>query len=840
MPIIGTGPKRTDGKTNFLINATPYTLLPGNYPKNRTGGPLMGYKFLTYNQVVNNFGLWYDAMDTSTIKDVGGNFPPLLPPNALGVAQWNDKSGNNNNLTNTGIIGFNLLGNNFYPLLYPNNAFAVLKKNINPNPTFTGCNISAFFVLTASNVGGGAPLLAFTSSFNSLPAPATGNQLLVNTNSTFDFTLVCTSSNIGLSRFGYASSNNVVQAPYFGSTALIELQINGTQTTIGNVLPSTNTISINGSFISSSSFYAGNNFNFQYLSLFGGFNFACNISMSLNEVGIFYRTLTTPERVAYETQLIKKWALPSNAPVTYINSLPVSSGLFGWYDAYDQTTVLRNTTNNVSMWLDKSGQSNHMSTNLLTFGSNTGSNIYYSSIGISTNQFPCLYFPSTFAFMQTSTLITNQNLSSMTLIAVKRGTKIPTVQPRTVAVFSTLNALELGGGTIGATNDLIYNNGNINTQFTSNYSTFHINTLQGNVGPVAENGVASGTSVTYYNGANAQTASGIVYNGNFYPSYMRLMNGPWNDQANGDSIADSGYLSEVLIYNRILNSTELTNTHKYLLNKWGISTTQSNVPVTSGLNLWLDSYDPSCVITDSNSNVLLWRDKSLSNLNFSNNGLSVNLKYPIFKNNPVNNLPGLFFSNNAPTNTYYTGIYNCNFNYPVTTEATIFSVFQTSPGNFSYYNPIFTMLSNNEIIYNTGNGFSLITQANGILLTMARSTISWGAIPISINTPVLASAVFNSSFSTTVIADIPQNYLGLGKNGVIGFTTISSFVSSINNVSTLKFNVNQAVIGLRSPGGGDAQWFHSGYVHEVLLYNRALSFPERQQVESYLMSKWKI
>jgi hypothetical protein len=80
----------------------------------------------------------------------------------------------------------------------------------------------------------------------------------------------------------------------------------------------------------------------------------------------------------------------------------------------------------------------------------------------------------------------------------------------------------------------------------------------------------------------------LAYVGNLYPSYMRLMNGPYNDIFNGDTRADSGFLGEVLLYNRILNSNELLNTHTYLLNKWGISTIISNVPVTRGLNLWLD------------------------------------------------------------------------------------------------------------------------------------------------------------------------------------------------------------------------------------------------------------
>ena len=117
MPIWGTGPRRPDGRTNPQINATPYTALPANYPRTRTGGPLMGYRLIRYPQAVSNYGLWYDAMDTSTIRDIGGNFPPLLAPNQLGIGQWNDRSGNNRHLSNffTNPSQFNLFGNNLYP-----------------------------------------------------------------------------------------------------------------------------------------------------------------------------------------------------------------------------------------------------------------------------------------------------------------------------------------------------------------------------------------------------------------------------------------------------------------------------------------------------------------------------------------------------------------------------------------------------------------------------------------------------------------------------------------------------------------------------------------------------
>ena len=791
--------------------------------------PLMGYRLLSYPTApASNAALWFDTMDTATMSNTVGR----APPNNLDFVQnMRDKASGCNAFTTRWPV-FDLYAWGYKPTLKyihlnPNNA-----RFLGTPPFYRGSTLSMFLVVNAGLTPAGLGSNIVTIGEDAGNPLSRGLSIYVRNNST-----------IGIQR-----GVNLISSFYqTGSNILVSAFVNGNNFTTGGLPPSTTALYFNGSLVAStptpSSISTFNMINY----CMGGNNNFQDFQGNISEWLVFYRTLTSAEINNVHSVMLPKWSLPSNAPITYINSLPVTSGLFGWYDAYDQTTVLRNRSNNVSMWLDKSGQNNHMSTNLLTYGSNTGSNIYYSSVSISTNQFPSLFFPSTFAFMQTSTLITNQNLSSMTMIAVKRGRKIVNgPQLRTVSLFSTLGQLERAGGVIGATVNQFYDYNISNTQLTSNFSTFHINTLVGNVGPSAENGVASRTAVTYYNGGNAQTTTSLAYVGNLYPSYMRLMNGPYNDIFNGDVRTDSGYLGEVLLYNRILNSNELFNTHTYLLNKWGISTLVSNVPVTRGLNLWLDAYDPLTVTFSTNTTqVTQWRDKSISSLHFSNALTNNGIRIPSYTTNPANSLPGLLFSNTTPTNPYATGLYNCNFNYPVTREATIFTVAQWSSGNASFYSPVFCMLSNNEFVNNTANSFTVTGPANGLNVNLYRS--SPGAfltnIANTLDRPTLVTGVFNSSFTTTVIPDIPQNNIAVGRNGVIGSRSISSFISTLGNglhIRSVDFNVNQAVLGLRAPAGGDGTWYHSGYIHEVLLYNRTLAFSERQQVESYLMSKWRI
>jgi hypothetical protein len=347
---------------------------------------------------------------------------------------------------------------------------------------------------------------------------------------------------------------------------------------------------------------------------------------------------------------------------------------------------------------------------------------------------------------------------------------------------------------------------------------------------------------TFYSYHNFGTGASLTCNINLASTnLLNISQFNIGGRTTGQNFCFNGLISEVILYNRGLSNSERLQVENYLINKWGISTLISNVPVTSGLNLWLDCYDQQTMTFSTNtSQVTQWRDKSLCNLHMSNPGTFAVSKLPTYTVNSVNNLPGLQFSNN--TTTFYTNLWNSNFRYPVVREATIFSVFQANSGNNSFYNPIFTMLFSNEVFFNSANGFCLSAAGVGNQINSIRSSPGIAVtVGNTLNTPALATAVYNSSFTT--IPDIPQNRVAVGRNGVIGATSISSFISTIGNgaLSTHNFVVNHASLGTRGAGtNGDGTWYNSGFIHEVILYNRALTFVERQAVESYLLSKWNI
>jgi len=823
MPIFGTGQKRLDGRTNPQINATLYTTLAANYPKRRTGGPLLGYRLALLDKistlVVSNAALWLDTYDANFLSSnpSAGNFTPgsANPTNNTLVGGIIDKASQCNATSAVGRLpNYNLFGLNNYPTLTYVQLTPLNNRIVGGPPPYLGSSMSMFCVF---NVGNNSPTGNIVTVSDNQSTPSNqGMGIYYNSNN----------RTIGINR-----GNTVFSTSYtLQSSVLVSAYVNGTSLTIGGLVPSTMSMNINGAQTNMSSLGSLlSSFSTPYYSM-GGVNNTGQTNTSISEFIVYYRTLNNIERTSVENQLITKWGLQSNAPISYINSLPVTNGLFGWYDAYDQTTVLRNASNNVSMWLDKSGQSNHMSTNLLTFGSNTRSNIYYSSIGVSTNSFPTLFFPSTFAIMQTSSLITNQSFSTFTMISVanyQKNLAQSGIGIRSVALGSTLNAQDntfLG-------RDSNYAGGyNIpNTALQVGFSTIHINTMIVNLGSTTDTGLNSLTENTYYNGGNVQSLNLTGgYTGMIVPSYVRLM-GSMVSGFSGDTTdlrVNSGYLSEVLLYNRILSNTELSNVHRYLLNKWNISTLVSNVPVTRGLNLWLDAYDPATVITDSNSNVLLWRDKSLFQRNFSNVG--GNTGPPTFVAQGANSLPSVRFTNTFNTNAGQ-GLINSNFYVSSISSISIFMVKQVIVSGSTSFPQSFSMYS--TISFNNGNNeFFIYEDSNGVATSLRRATQNYYN---SVNNRNLSVASYIINSSNVALNDIPASNYGLVFNGVkVG--------APVDGLTPSTFNTTIGLLGTNASGIINNTVAYNGYINEVLFYNTALTFNERQQIESYLLSKWNI
>jgi hypothetical protein len=273
----------------------------------------------------------------------------------------------------------------------------------------------------------------------------------------------------------------------------------------------------------------------------------------------------------------------------------------------------------------------------------------------------------------------------------------------------------------------------------------------------------------------------------------------------GTSEFFAGGIAEVLIYNRVLATTERQQVEGYLAWKWGL---QGNLPPggghpyntnvnrgpnlstysplnISGCILWLDATDES-KITYSGSNVSAWLDKSTNLKNFSTTG-TVTTSSPSGVRMMLTGGNGYFQNTSFVLPTSYT-----IFMVGYTTDGQTNSIINAAPDAVL----LFRSISNSMSLFN-GSG-------------------SW-------NLPITGYAA-----NTNSIISFTQNNSGGGTSSA--FRTGNSVGTSTGNVivSTALY------IGTRITTND----YWKGYIGEVIIFNTALSANDRQSIEGYLGWKW--
>jgi len=769
----------------------------------------MGFRFLTYALPISNVQLWFDAMDTAVFTDINGRSPPT-PNNPIPLNSWSNKGTFGGTVIGAGGLPrpiFNIFATNRYPEVNTiQGNYSLFYDIANPaRYSYTnGKNMTCFIVFRVYP-GGGAQTIFALHNGASYERGTTGIYFAVIANST---------------QFGYSSS----LTPMFFTTITTNttyvgtIIINCNTTSTGGALPSNGIVNINGAYATNSSNIGLSNYSIDKVGLFGYFNDGTSQrNQGLNEVVCCYRAVTTQERVAMENQLLAKWGIARNAPVAYLaTGVPVTSGLRMWYDAYLPAFVTTNASNQVTSWLDRSGNGFHMS--------NAGSNpVVYTTLTSQTASLPALQFTFSNATSNFSALqnfnISNFVTSTITTIATGFFTQNPVsaLASRILSLGSTINAFEQIHNSVSI--NQIYNQCNLSGNYTQ--SNFQIRTFLANAG-VTSNGLVGPSNMIYYiNGSNPSSCN-FIYQGMFNISNARIGASLFNinDLGNGAVRTGQGFFTEFLVWNRCLTTAELTSVHTYLFNKWSIVSNApvASVPVTSGLTLWLDAYDPAQVVRDSTGAVWMWRDKSGCNFHFTNtNANNTTVFRPTYLPTAVGGLPGILFTSDLSTTV--TTLYNLNFVYPVQRDLSIFIVFQSrrSVGR------LLAVLSNNSVDYNF---------VGGVSITGITANRNFAVVNAAYTAGTVAEAGFIWNSSRTDIPDIPQSNLGVTRNGVVS-STGASFLGC-------NFTFNQLIIGSRGAGPGDITGYYDGYVSEYLIYNRTVTFPERQQIESYLLNKWNI
>ena len=553
------------------------------------------------------------------------------------------------------------------------------------------------------------------------------------------------------------------------------------------------------------------------------------------EMIIFNTVLTTAQRQQVEGYLAWKWGTQASLPGghLYASAAPTGAslrpalsaalaptpvralgkasytGIFTptsiagcqmWLDAADATTFTISSGSNVSSWSDKSGSSSSLS-------NTTGNPPYFTTY----NGYPTVSFRGSLS--STSNVLSNQTFSiapaniSIFIItqALQNGGSyihpgILTIFPNPLSGVDYRDGLTIDGGNASSIIFEVY--GGSGTITGASYSGSGL-TPRGvysivntsNVLYGYANGTQWGTNTFTFNTTNVGIALGMRHLGS-----LSVQNG---------ASAFDGNISEVIIYNTGLTTTQRQQVEGYLAWKWGL---QASLPPfagplsLSGCSLWLDAAD-STTITGTTT-VTAWTDKSGkgNNAAFDTNKPSytpANKYVETSNNNTHIRLPAAAFTN-------------------ITNQTCII---------FIVYADKQTGTNNQGLFATTDYGLYQILRSP----TYATPYIIRGNISVSDSD----YTTFRNRLATTNTVLYSIQYTA----GVVGS---SNYVVSAYGNSWIASSANnsQQVTGDVYLGGitnfdiaGDI--YANLKIYEVLVYNNILlTTAQRQQVEGYLAWKW--
>lgn len=510
-------------------------------------------------QSIPGCALWLDAADLASITFNGST-----------ISQWNDKSGNSRNATQT-----------------------------------TGSLQPSYSSSAKSIVFGGASYLNLGNIFSALgPTDRTYTIFVVdrrgNANSATSYWIGASSGIL----FGYLNGTRIRHtfAVVSDLDAIIPVFANPDPIRIvsGGYSGSVRDIVINGTTAASQSFSTAstdwNNVCIGFLP-FGGINTYYN--GQIYEIIIYNNYLSLSQRQQIEGYLARKWGVTSNLPTTHLyRSIPPTLRQFTpldigdcvlWYDGADRSTITFNGSN-VSSWANKGSAGPTFSLSQATTASQPS---YTSMVGLVFNS----NAPNTMSSSTSPTM-------SIAVNAYVVFTPLNTTRQRIFSVF--------GNTPVGAVIDTTFP-----SPFLSDGTSYYSSpTITSNVRSVLSTNIYSSSSrgVSF----NFTENTNLTSSGSGQGNTTRLLIG-------GEStVYYNGTIHEILAFSGYLTTLQRQAIEGYLADKWGLRT---NLPSTHPLKLirplsvpflptqisscafWVDAADSS-TLTLSGSNVTAIRDKS--------------------------------------------------------------------------------------------------------------------------------------------------------------------------------------------------------------------------------------
>lgn len=525
------------------------------------------------------------------------------------------------------------------------------------------------------------------------------------------------------------------------------------------------------------------------------------------------------QRETIEKYLMQKWGLgiiPSTHP--YVNFIPAPPSLFIppliaegcvlWLDGADPagTGVKPANGATISPWVDKATGKNGTASGTSTYITGGGVNFTGSSYFINQNFAHNLSQRSIFIVMEERRRIIVAGIFSI----LPNSTSVTAFPGND---YSNPSGLSVETGSGMNFNGNVMNGGSYSSALGN--PTLLVKAIYNdNMNVRAGSGFLNGTNATNITaGYTAETGVGYT------------VSGRWQGGSVSPGLNLDGIIYEILYFNKALSAGERTQVEGYLAWKWSLNTslpsthlykslnpsdlvsTNNFLPtLISGCQLWLDAADKTSM-TLSGSNVTAWTDKSplatpftLSN---GSGGSTIRTTYA--------GLPVVQVSNSC--------FFNASYSYPLATRSIFFVMAETVHsdwrGLLSFANTV------GQSDYNTQNGYT-ITSTNTVGANVQFSQNGGNG-----------GFAFNYNANNGV-KDVPfQLYEDVTSNTAVTlFVTGSNIYSSNTSVAPLTST------GLTVGGRGGIPNTGALVIAEVLIYNKALSTTERQQVESYLAWKW--
>jgi hypothetical protein len=481
------------------------------------------YETLFNLNSVSGLQLWLDGNDP--------NNTGTAPTNGSTISTWYDKSGYGRNATASVAGTYSstykavTFSNSFYTTTYsaaPTNESCFIVFNVS--------NSNAPMVMIGANTGGREAALYNTSSFGII------NSIIV-----------------------WGSITGGVGT--IGTTYLGEVFVSGGTNTYSTV---NGAISLTGP-TSVTAFTSGVTTNLGREAT-TGIPFYGNIM----EILIYNSFLSTTDRQKVEGYLAWKWGIKANLPTShpYYNITSYYASLFNnnsisgmqlWLDAGDpnNNSVVPTTGSTITTWYDKSG-----------FGRNATANsaITYNTAGLAAN-YPALTFVATSPRWLTGNV--NLTTDKLTVFAIGSMASSSGVAARIIGFSNAAGTNDFNSGSffglLRQSNTGVgpYRNGTYTANDPPSYST-----------PYLWEAWYDGTNqnATVQKG-NTTSIGSNASSGNFGITFYTVAANP----NTGDLHYLTGSISEIIIYNRSLSTTERQQVEGYLSWKWGL---QANLPST--------------------------------------------------------------------------------------------------------------------------------------------------------------------------------------------------------------------------------------------------------------------